>query len=292
MLEGFDKDWVNAGRRRYVGYANLPGGDYNFKIKATNKPGDWNVPAVSIPFHVAQPFYKTWWFLVLLSVIVFNSMYIFYRYKLKKQQQIMHLSGKASALEKEKALVMYESLKQHLNPHFLFNSLNTIFFQIDRQNSKARETLLSFSEMLRYQLYECNGHKIPVEKEMAYLKNYVDLQRHRLDDNYWISFAHHNVTDFSVAPLLLIPFVENAFKHVSHLPKDNEIRIDLWKKENTLRMVVFNTCDPEQMTKSNGHGIGLKNVRRRLDLLYGGRYKLDYQKKPGSYQVNLEMTIN
>jgi LytS/YehU family sensor histidine kinase len=195
-------------------------------------------------------------------------------------------------IELEKVNTELEYLKAQINPHFLFNSLNTIFFQIDRQNSKARETLLSFTEMLRYQLYECNGHKIPVEKEMAYLKNYVDLQRHRLDDNYWISFAQHNVTDFSVAPLLLIPFVENAFKHVSHLPKDNEIRIDLWKKENTLRMVVFNTCDPEQIAKSNGHGIGLKNVRRRLDLLYGGLYKLDYQKKPGSYQVNLEITIN
>ncbi|HEX5172361.1 MAG TPA: histidine kinase [Cyclobacteriaceae bacterium] len=194
-------------------------------------------------------------------------------------------------IELEKLNTELEYLKAQINPHFLFNSLNTIFFQIDRQNSKARDTLSSFSEMLRYQLYECNGHAIPVEKEMAYLQNYVDLQRHRLDDHYWVSFTLNSVSNFSIAPLLLIPFVENAFKHVSHMPKDNEIRIDLWRKGNALRMMVFNTCNPQQMTKSNGHGIGLKNVQRRLDLLYSDRYNLQFQQKPGSFQVNLEITI-
>jgi LytS/YehU family sensor histidine kinase len=195
-------------------------------------------------------------------------------------------------IELEKVNAELDYLKAQINPHFIFNSINTIFFQIDRHNMKARETLTSFSEMLRYQLYECNGPEIMVEKEISYLKNYVDLQRHRLDDNYWISFAHEQVTDFKIAPLLLIPFVENAFKYVSHLPKDNEIRIDLWKKGNALRMMVFNTCDPESLTKSNGHGIGLKNVTRRLELLYPGRHTLELQHKPGSFQVNLKIMIN
>jgi LytS/YehU family sensor histidine kinase len=195
-------------------------------------------------------------------------------------------------IELEKVNTELEYLKAQINPHFVFNSINTIFFQIDRNNLKARETLTSFSEMLRYQLYECNGREITVEKEISYLKSYVDLQRHRLDDNYWVSFAHDEVTDFKIAPLLLIPFVENAFKYVSNLPKDNEIRIDLWKKGNALRMMVFNTCDPESLTKSNGHGIGLKNVKRRLELLYPERHTLELQHRPGSFQVNLEITID
>jgi two-component system, LytTR family, sensor kinase len=195
-------------------------------------------------------------------------------------------------IELEKVNTELEYLKAQLNPHFLFNSLNTVFFQIDCQNSVARNTLLSFSEMLRYQLYECNGHEIPVEKEMTYLQNYVELQRSRLEDNYRVSFIQNDVTDFRIAPLLLIPFVENAFKHVSHLPTDNEIRIELWKNGSAFNMEIFNTCDPEQMTNSNGHGIGIKNVKRRLDLLYPSQYNLEFRKRPGSFQVKLEIMIN
>jgi len=194
-------------------------------------------------------------------------------------------------IELEKLNAELDYLKAQINPHFLFNSINTIFFQIDKQNNQARETLSSFSEMLRYQLYECNGHDVSIDKEVSYLKNYVDLQRQRLDENYWISFTDNNVTNVSIAPLLLIPFVENAFKHVSHFPKDNEIRIDLWRTEKALKMLVFNTCDTEHIAKSNGHGIGLKNVQRRLELLYPGRHKLECQKKAGCFQVNLEILI-
>lgn len=182
-------------------------------------------------------------------------------------------------------------LKAQINPHFLFNSINTIYFQIDRKNSTARDALSSFSDMLRYQLYECNGNEIPIEKEIAYLRNYVNLQRHRWDDNYRIAFSEDNLGNFSIAPLVLIPFVENAFKHVSHFPKDNEIRIDLRRSGNAFRMTVFNTCHVEYPTSLNGKGIGLKNVQRRLELLYPGRHNLEFCRAPGSFEVNLEITI-
>ncbi len=194
-------------------------------------------------------------------------------------------------IELERLNAELEYLKAQINPHFLFNSINTIFFQIDRQNSIARDALSSFSDMLRYQLYECNGHEIPVEKEIAYLKNYVKLQRHRLDDNYSISFSEHNMREFTLAPLMLIPFVENAFKHVSHFSHGNEIRIDLHRSDTAFRMTVFNTCHADSATNVNGGGIGLKNVQRRLELLYPNRHKLEYLKSPGSFQVNLEITI-
>lgn len=194
-------------------------------------------------------------------------------------------------IELERLNAELEYLKAQINPHFLFNSINTIFFQIDKQNSIARDALSSFSDMLRYQLYECNGHEIPIEKEVAYLKNYVKLQRHRWGDNYRISFSEENATDFSIAPLVLIPFVENAFKHVSHFPKDNEIRINLRRSGNAFSMSVFNTCQPEQPGHVSGGGIGLKNVSRRLELLYPGKHNLEFCNAPGSFQVNLEIRI-
>jgi two-component system, LytTR family, sensor kinase len=195
-------------------------------------------------------------------------------------------------IEVEKLNTELDYLKAQINPHFLFNSINTIYFQIDKQNTVARETLSSFSEMLRYQLYECNGKEIPVEREVTYLRNYVDLQRHRKDENYQITFLCHGLEGFTIAPLLLIPFVENAFKHVSHFPNGNEIKITLSKKENIFRMNIFNTRDANQRNNNEAHGIGLKNVRRRLELLYKGHYTLDVRESPENFEVNLELTVN
>ncbi|MES1221224.1 MAG: histidine kinase, partial [Bacteroidota bacterium] len=120
-------------------------------------------------------------------------------------------------MAKEKAETELNFLKSQINPHFLFNSLNSVYFLIDKTNPEARNALHKFSEMLRYQLYECNGDRIPVEKEISYLKDYVDLQKLRGDENCVVNFSHaSDVNGFMIEPLLLIPFVENSFKHLSH----------------------------------------------------------------------------
>jgi sensor histidine kinase YesM len=195
-------------------------------------------------------------------------------------------------IEIEKLNTELEYLKAQINPHFLFNSINTIYFQIDKQNATARETLSAFSEMLRYQLYECNGKDIPVEKEISYLRNYVELQRMRKDENYAISFVcDESLRGFTIAPLLLIPFVENAFKHVSHLPDKNEIRIFLHRKENTFHINVFNTSDMKPRNGADHPGIGLRNVKRRLELLYKDRHVLQIQQNAQSFEVNLQLMI-
>lgn len=194
-------------------------------------------------------------------------------------------------IEIEKLNTELEYLKAQINPHFIFNSINTIYFQIDKKNHQARETLSAFSEMLRYQLYECSGKEIQVEKEVAYLKNYVDLQRMRRDENYIITFLPgDDLHGFAIAPLMLIPFVENAFKHVSHFPADNEIRIELWKEFDLFRFKVFNTRDNRQPTKNSG-GIGLRNVQRRLELVYNGRHTLQFDTRPQSFEVDLTLKV-
>ena len=195
-------------------------------------------------------------------------------------------------MEVEKLSSELEYLKAQINPHFVFNSINTIYFQIDKQNSNARESLSAFSEMLRYQLYECNGNEIPIEKEILYLKNYIELQRMRNDENYNISFAMgDNLKGFTISPLLLIPFVENAFKHVSHYPHKNQVRILVRRHDNNFELSVFNT--KERRTIVNGHaGIGLKNVKRRLELLYKNRHKLVIDNGTDSYEINLSLQIS
>ena len=183
-------------------------------------------------------------------------------------------------------------LKAQMNPHFLFNSLNTIYFQIDKSNVEARTSLHKFSELLRYQLYECNEEQIAIEKEIAYLKSYIDLQRLRKQKNYNIYFeTGEDVCNFSVAPLLLISFVENAFKHVSsYTDKANDIHVGLHRKNNYLLFDVVNS-------KNNNHlpvqeNIGLKNVKRRLELLYANKHELCIQNELSSYSVHLKLQLS
>jgi two-component system LytT family sensor kinase len=195
-------------------------------------------------------------------------------------------------IEVEKLNTELDYLKAQINPHFLFNSINTIYFQIDKQNTVARDTLSAFSEMLRYQLYECNGKEVSIEKEVSYLRNYVDLQRLRKDDNYRITFSANDSTGFTIVPLLLIPFVENAFKYVSHFSSGNEIKINLRHSDNEFSLNVFNTKDKSATSPSEAHGIGLKNVKRRLELLYPNKHELQITDLPDSFEVMLKIKLN
>jgi sensor histidine kinase YesM len=194
-------------------------------------------------------------------------------------------------MEVEKLNAELEYLKAQINPHFVFNSINTIYFQIDRQNELARKSLSNFSEMLRYQLYECNGKEIPIEKEINYIKSYVAMQQMRKDGNYNITLTESaELRGFSICPLLLIPFVENAFKHVSHFSSNNEIRIALEKIDNQFVLSVYNTKETKAMNGSYT-GIGLENVKRRLELLYKDRHELFIDDKPDSFEVRLALAI-
>lgn len=199
-------------------------------------------------------------------------------------------------MAKENAEAELNFLKSQINPHFVFNSLNSVYFLIDKQNNDARDALHKFSDMLRYQLYECNGEKSTIEKEVSYLEDYIDMQRLRRDGDSKIEFnVSDDVKGFSVEPLLLIPFVENAFKHLSHYSnKCNEVSIELAKQNSLLKFKVTNTTEP----KVNGSivatpgGIGLKNVKRRLELLYPGKHSLAIDNSNGMFSVVLDIDMS
>lgn len=199
---------------------------------------------------------------------------------------------KMAQMAQEKAEAELSFLKSQINPHFLFNSLNTIYFLIEKENREAREALHRFSEMLRYQLYEANGSKIPIEKEVEFLKDYVHLQRLRKDDNYKVEFSYpQELTRGSIEPLLLLSFVENAFKHVSHKQDgENFINIQLQQSNGQLEFDVRNSKDVIATTEAPG-GIGLQNVKRRLELLYPGRYELKIDNGNQMFCVHLKLEI-
>jgi LytS/YehU family sensor histidine kinase len=194
---------------------------------------------------------------------------------------------------KEKAEAELNFLKSQINPHFVFNSLNSVYFLIDKNNKEARESLHKFSDMLRYQLYELNGDKIPIEKEVSYLKDYVDLQKLRKDDRYSVEFTSSpSVKGFSVEPLLLVPFVENAFKHISHYPdKKNFIKLSLHRENGRFNFSIENSKEPAKSTETHG-GIGLANVKRRLELLYPGKYSLNIRDENDTYKAELSLKLD
>ena len=196
-------------------------------------------------------------------------------------------------MAREKAEAELSFLKQQINPHFLFNSLNSVYFLIDKNNEEARNALHRFSEMLRYQLYECNGEKIPIEKELSYLNDYVKLQQLRKAENFEIKFNHaETVKNFFIEPLLLNPFVENSFKHLSHFEKElNEVKIRVDRTGDKMIMNVYNTKKPG-LNGNTGGGIGLANVKRRLELLYPTKHKLSINDNEKWYKVTLEIDIS
>jgi len=196
-------------------------------------------------------------------------------------------------MAKEKAEAELNFLKSQINPHFLFNSLNSVYFLIEKNNVEAREALHKFSDMLRYQLYEMNGESIPVEKEISYLKDYVDLQKLRKNENYAFTFnCSPDVQGFSIEPLLLVPFVENAFKHISHhINQLNFIRMDLSMKNRNFHFTIENSKEVMEKTTEKHTGIGLNNVKRRLELLYPEKHRLKITDETGIFNVELSINI-
>ncbi len=203
------------------------------------------------------------------------------------------LQKRMAETAKEKAEAELNFLKSQINPHFVFNSLNSIYFLINKDNADARGALHKFSEMLRYQLYEVNDDKIPIEKEIVYLKDYVDLQQLRKDEKYAVQFnCAPDVKRFSIEPLLLVPFVENAFKHISHFSdKTNYVRVDMFLANETFIFSVVNSKEEQATTELQG-GIGMTNVKRRLELLYPGRHELKIDNTENTFTVQLNLQLS
>lgn len=199
------------------------------------------------------------------------------------------------ALEKEKLETELKFLKYQFNPHFLFNSINSIFFLIHKNPDMASASLAKFSELLRHQLYECNDNLIHLSKELAYLQNFIELEKLRQNQSLVVELSLEDdyPPDAGIAPFILMTFVENAFKHVS---KDkggpNHISINLAVKGSQLRFSVVNSISANASAEViNYGGIGLQNVKRRLDLIYPDAYHLDIDQGPEAFSIKLELGL-
>jgi LytS/YehU family sensor histidine kinase len=200
----------------------------------------------------------------------------------------------ADRVEKEKSKTELDFLNAQFNPHFLFNSINSIYGHIDKQNATARDMLLTFSEMLRYQLYECNTESIAIDKEIGYLRNYVVMQKARKEESLLVElYVGDGVKGFSIAPLLFIAFIENAFKYVGNYEeKENKVIISFERTGDELQ---FRCCNTRERVYADGirdKGIGISNARRRMELLYPGRHRLQIADEADRYEVLINLQLS
>lgn len=192
------------------------------------------------------------------------------------------------SIKNEQLQTELKFLRAQYHPHFLFNALNTIYFQMDEDVKEAKKTVEKFSELLRYQLYD-QQKKVTLDAEINYLKNFIDLQKIRISENLHLDFViDQDLNGEQLYPLLLLPLVENAFKYAGG---ENIIVIELKRTVNGIDFLVKNTVPAAHLSKTEGNGIGLENLKRRLHLLYPNKYQLNIEMNNQFYTAQLKLTL-
>jgi two-component system LytT family sensor kinase len=215
---------------------------------------------------------------------------ICYGAKLSVEWRRTELANHNLAAEKAAAEISY--LKKQINPHFFFNTLNGIYALAIKKSELAPQAILQLSNMMRYVLYDCEAEKVTLDKELKYIRSYIDMQSFRLTENNKISFHVSSCNDCAeILPMLLIPFVENAFKFGISADDDTTILIDINWNSKTLSFFCQNEKKISRAAHSEQHGIGIKNVQKRLHLSYPDRHELNIQENEEIFSVNLTLQL-
>ena len=253
QLEGFDKNWHYTQDPKAV-YTNVPGGKYVFHYKATHNANDWNVPEKTLNIHVATVFYKAWWFWIAIAALIFTILYWVYRTRLSNQAQVHRLQSRAQLLEKEKTLVMYESLKQQLNPHFLFNSLTSLSGLIETDQKMAGNFLEQMSKIYRYILKNRDSEVVSLREEINFVQVYINLQKTRFKNGLQVFIDTDSAAgNRKIAPVTLQNLIENAIKH-NIIDAESPLKIDVYTEQDYV--VVRNNMQKKNVVEtSNKQGL-------------------------------------
>ena len=227
-------------------------------------------------------------FLFPLALIVFCSFsYRLYLEKIRQNERIREME--ATQLKTE-----LDFLRSQISPHFMFNLMNTLVSMARKKSQLMEPSLISLSQLMRYMLYDSSNEKIELLREIEYLKSYINLQLLRFGDTVRFNlFLSGDPQGYAIEPMLLIPFVENAFKHGAEGVDEPmiEVVVSIDDKKDLLRVKVMNSIGRVERKENEASGIGLVNVRRRLDLLYPGRHSLNVVETDQLFTVNLAINL-
>lgn len=213
---------------------------------------------------------------------------------IKFVEDYFELEARSREMENRQLTSELRFLKAQVNPHFLFNTLNNLYYLAVNKSEQTPEVIAKLSGMMRYMIHESNAEQVPLAREVEYMENYLDLEKMRLNEATPITFeVDGNISGARITPLILITFLENAFKHgISNARTDSWITVSLRVDDRTLHYKVANSIvSGTDKTVREASGLGLANVRRRLDLSYPGRYALDVSEDDERYRVHLKIDL-
>jgi ligand-binding sensor domain-containing protein len=286
LLEGINTDWVNAGTQTQATYTNLPPGRYVFRVKGSNDDGIENSQAASIRIHIQPAYYQTWWFISLLLLLGSGLLLLTYRsytsyqlvrIKLEREEAIRHqkeseLKEQAGAFRLKLAETEMAALRSQMNPHFIFNCLNSIqFFMVQNKAEKASEYLTKFARLIRLVLENSRSERVTLDNELETLRLYIEMEAMRFPDKlrYTMQLAPNIPAEaIEIPPLLLQPFVENAIWHglmhkdeggtvnvMVYQPKDDLLQVDI--TDNGIGRQQAAQYKSKSATKSKSFGMKL-----------------------------------
>ena len=183
----------------------------------------------------------------------------------------------------------HKMLRMQVNPHFLFNALNNIYSLVYKKSDSAGPAILKLAELMRYLLYDSEARKVPLQTEVEYVKNYIGLQQLKYKNTDRIELITENISPVLIDPLLFIPFVENAFKHGNLADNDAYLKIEIRLVNKRLEFKMTNTIDASDKVKDGIGGIGIENVRNRLNAYYPDRHQLELKNDGHIYSVDLKI---
>lgn len=237
-LEGIDNEWIEVNGSEKANYTNLEAGKYTFQVRATEQNSQWPTQFSSINVIISPPFWQTWWFILLCTTFSLCAIYYLYRNKIETLKQESQIKEKIANLE-------MTALRSQMNPHFIFNSLNTVrYFVISDQKDKAKDYLSKFSKLLRTILTYSKENTISLSNEIDAIKLYLDVELGRFESNFFYSInidEEIEVDSIQIPPLLLQPYIENAIIHGLRNSEKNEktLKIDILQKDDNLIAILI-----------------------------------------------------
>lgn len=206
---------------------------------------------------------------------------------IEKQKQITELKLKEANLK---------LLQGQIHPHFLFNMLNNLYGLVKENTDTSRDVIVKLSDLLDYMLYECDKSEVELKSEIEFINNYIELERVRHDEHFNVETNFPNdIEGYMISPLIFFPFVENAFKHGFNNPNESFIHMELSINSGKIKFSIENSgfiTNADKYLNQEGKGIGLKNIKERLELIYRDRYKLEIYDGEKNYKIFLEIDLS
>ena len=276
-LEGFDDHWNEVGTQRFASYTDLPGGDFKFKLKAANNDGIWSESVRTVHIRIQTPFWKTTWFyslMILICAVVALGIYRLRVRQIKREELVK------TDFNKKLAKVEMEALRSQMNPHFLFNSLNSINrFILKNESEMASDYLTNFSRLIRLILQNSKSEVIPLSHEIEALKLYVEMEMLRFNDKfeYQVNIDKNvEADDIEIPPMVIQPYVENAIWH-GLMHKENgkgKLLVNITKTNGTLSCVVEDNGVGREKAKAlksksatKRKSFGMQITKSRIDMM-------------------------